>query len=93
MPGGPAAESTKFLSADSRFSDTMIEFKSDASMVLCNWFIPRTDNIHVIKQGLFPLRQSVTMANYTIVVYCTSAVAAYHGEHTPQTFAQTQPLF
>jgi hypothetical protein len=24
------------------------------------------------------------MANYTIVVYCTSAVAAYHGEHTPR---------
>ena len=30
------------------------------------------------------LSQSVTMANYTIVVYCTSAVAAYHGEHAPR---------
>jgi hypothetical protein len=24
------------------------------------------------------------MANYTIVVYCTSAVATYHGEHSPR---------
>jgi hypothetical protein len=35
-------------------------------------------------RALLTLRQSVTMADYTIVTYCISAVATYRGEHRPR---------